>query len=603
MKAGSNDSGSKPMVFLNRFISRASPETALRRAVQLTSEGRFEEAFPLLSLAAKAGMADAEYLVARSYLEGSGVPVAKAEGVRWLRRAASHGYIEAQLLLGVLCLRGLAGIANSNGNASAPRADRLFAVDEPTDPDFAAAAEWALQAAKADSARGQALLGYILSYGPESLRDPDAAHGWYERSAAQGCPEGNLGFALSMASRATVEDAWRKVVWQLCLAARAGLPTALYLLGILTEKGIGLASDPTTAIHLYRHAAEKGHYSAQVRWGVALLEGRHVEQDRDTGESWLRSAALAGDSLAAVLIGNLYVRSNPSPPNYVEAARWYRRAAEAGNKEAARALASLYLTGAGVERNNDDAVRWLRFSAEAGDQTSQVDLANLVLAGAGDAGDPQKVARWFKEAAASNDLFAAFNFGICLSKGLGVKQDEQRAAIWIRRAANGVRDAQYIYGRMLADGRGVAPDLVEARAWLVRASDSGMPDAQVALAEMMVNGRGGPRDVLAARRLFEKAAAQNHSGAMFALGALNSGGHGLPVDRITAQRYFSAAAKLGHGYAQLMLGRYLARGVAGSPNRIEARSWLERALADAQNDLAELSSQPSVGDNRCLPAG
>jgi TPR repeat protein len=63
-----------------------------------------------------------------------------------------------------------------------------------------------------------------------------------------------------------------------------------------------------------------------------------------------------------------------------------------------------------------------------------------------------------------------------------------------------------MYGRMLADGRGVTPDPEAARAWITRASAAGLREAQVALAEMMVNGRGGPRDTAAALELFEKAA-------------------------------------------------------------------------------------------------
>jgi TPR repeat protein len=51
---------------------------------------------------------------------------------------------------------------------------------------------------------------------------------------------------------------------------------------------------------------------------------------------------------------------------------------------------------------------------------------------------------------------------------------------------------------------------------------------------------------------------------------------------------------LGHGHAQLMLGRYLASGAAGKPNPVEARPWLERAIAqgvpDAEADLAELTA-------------
>jgi TPR repeat protein len=55
-----------------------------------------------------------------------------------------------------------------------------------------------------------------------------------------------------------------------------------------------------------------------------------------------------------------------------------------------------------------------------------------------------------------------------------------------------------------------------------------------------------------------------------------------------------AAAESGHGHAQLMLGSYLASGAAGKPNPLEARLWLERAVAqgvpDAETDLAEHAS-------------
>ena len=104
------------------------------------------------------------------------------------------------------------------------------------------------------------------------------------------------------------------------------------------------------------------------------------------------------------------------------------------------------------------------------------------------------------------------------------------------RAADGVPDAQYMYGRMLAEGRGVLPDLQGARAWFARAADADLPDAQVALAEMMVNGRGGPASPAAAKNLFEKAAAKGRSGAKFAFGAMYSGGKNVSIDRGTAQR-------------------------------------------------------------------
>jgi TPR repeat protein len=579
-------------MIVDRLIGLAWPSAALRRAAQLTEQEKPAAAFWLLTRAAMAGLPEAEYRIARAYLEGAGVPASETEAARWLERAASHGWVEAQSMLAALCLRGLTGAINGNAIDDA-RADRLFAGSGPSDPDFESALKWARQAAEAGSHEGQALLGYILAYGPRRMRDAGAAHQWYARSAAAGCPQGHLGYALSLAPHAKDEEARLQVADEVRSAAAAGLPTAIYLLGVLTESGAGVPQDAAAAVEHYCSAAEKGHRAAQVKWGLALIEGRHVNQDLASGELWLRRAALAGDAQAATLVADKYIKG-PMPPNYVEAANWYKRAAEAGDKAGARALASLYLTGAGVMRDDMEAARWLRVSGEAGDQVAQSDLANLVLQGVGAPDDPARVTKWFAQSALAGDLVAAFNLGVCLVKGVGVEPNEQCAAEWVRRAAEGVPDAQFMYGRMLAEGRGVPPDLEMARAWFARAAEAGIPDAQVALAEMMVNGRGGPMLPGTALTLFEGAATKGHAGAMFALGAIYGGGYHLPPDQVSAQKWFRAAAELGHSQAQLMLGRYLAIGVTMEPDQVEACIWLERAVAqgvtEAEADLAEITS-------------
>jgi TPR repeat protein len=215
------------MVVVDRLIGLASPRAALRRSMRLREKGRVAEAFRLLSVAAKAGIADAEYRVARCYLEGAGVPPSRSESARWLARAATHGCIEAQVLLSALCVRGLANMSSSVATAREDRANRLFASDAPADPDFEGARKWAHQAALGGSAEGQALLAYILTSGPEPMRDVEEAHRWYERSAAAGCPQGHLGYALSLARRATDEEGRRQTVEQLRRAAEAELPTAI----------------------------------------------------------------------------------------------------------------------------------------------------------------------------------------------------------------------------------------------------------------------------------------------------------------------------------------------------------------------------------------
>jgi uncharacterized protein len=391
------------MSVVDRIIGFASPAASLRRAIRLSERGRGTEAFPLFAHAAKAGIADAEYRVARCYLEGSGVPPSRAEATRWLKLAATHCWTEAQVLLSVLYIQGWAVEASSDPATSG--AERLFAGDAPSGPDFISAEKWARMASAAGSAEGQALLGYVLTSGPEIMRDLDEAHQLYERSANAGCPQGHLGCALSLTRRARDAKVWRKIAEHLRSASAAGLGSAIYLLAVLTEQGRGVERDVARAAQLLQEAAEKRHRIAQLRWGLKLMEVRDVAKDTAAGESWLRRAAHAGDTEAAAVVGDIYVRSGSLPPNYAEAAIWYRRAAEAGHPAAARALGSLF----GVTQDEEEAARWLRLSAEAGDTASQVDLANLVMRGAGEQEDKAKIASWFAAAAESGDLIAAWD--------------------------------------------------------------------------------------------------------------------------------------------------------------------------------------------------
>ena len=64
------------MGLLDRLPVALSSAAALRRAVRLLDQGNAKQAFPLLSRAARAGIAEAEYRVGRCYLEAVGVPPA-----------------------------------------------------------------------------------------------------------------------------------------------------------------------------------------------------------------------------------------------------------------------------------------------------------------------------------------------------------------------------------------------------------------------------------------------------------------------------------------------------------------------------------------------
>ncbi|TGR74838.1 hypothetical protein EN866_37350, partial [Mesorhizobium sp. M2D.F.Ca.ET.223.01.1.1] len=118
------------MAILDR-LTGLHPALALRRAVRLAESGKLAEAFPLMAIAARAGFPEAEYRVARSYLEGSGVPPSRSEGARWLRLAADHGSADAQALLAALFV---AGLAANEDDAESKSSQRLFEKESPQAP-------------------------------------------------------------------------------------------------------------------------------------------------------------------------------------------------------------------------------------------------------------------------------------------------------------------------------------------------------------------------------------------------------------------------------------------------------------------------------------
>ena len=587
----------------------SSPRSDLRDALALIGEGKRAAAFRKLGNAAQAGIAEAEYQVARSYLEGAGAPGSVLEAKRWLEKAAEQNYVPAQSMLAAFYVQGvpidspdaapglLAGTLSANlfGRAS---------VQSP--PDFDQAAHWAERASQGGSHEAQALLAYLKLNGPPHLRDEKGSEELYAQSAAGNCPQGQLGHSVALLKRAKSNPQFAEAAGFLESAAEAGLGTAQYLLAALYDQGNGVEADPKKAADLMRQAAEKHVRNAMTRYGVFLLNGKGVEADPVMAESWLRRAALAGDGDAAAMVGQLYTKGTASlPANLTEAALWLQRAAESGHANAARALGAMHMTGEGVRKDPAEAAKWFRRAAEAGMVQARYDMAAMVLSRVASPEDARETAEWFRNEADKGDAVAAYNYGVCLADGLGVEKDAAAAARYMLQAAEKVGNAQYWYGRMLREGNGVEKNEEEARAWFLKAAEAGIADGQVALADMHVNGLGGPRDHRAALEWFQRAANQGHVGAMFALGALYGGGHQVMWDRSKAQRWFKAAAERGHPQAMMVLGRYLARGLGGESDKAQARVWFERALAagikDAETELAELPTPPPNDPDQGLP--
>jgi TPR repeat protein len=81
-------------------------------------------------------------------------------------------------------------------------------------------------------------------------------------------------------------------------AASQGLANAQYQLGLLYERGEGVARDQSEAARWYLQAAEQGEIPAQARLGLMYLDGRGVAQDDVRAFAWLDLAAAKLDDQA-----------------------------------------------------------------------------------------------------------------------------------------------------------------------------------------------------------------------------------------------------------------------------------------------------------------
>jgi hypothetical protein len=98
-----------------------------------------------------------------------------------------------------------------------------------------------------------------------------------------------------------------------------------------------------------------------------ILGGQYILFDRANPTTALavwRSAADAGDPTAQTYVGEIYERGLTGAPNPTEAARWYRKAADQGFARAQLLLGNLYEKGQGVQRDPVQALDLYRKAAD-----------------------------------------------------------------------------------------------------------------------------------------------------------------------------------------------------------------------------------------------
>src|SRR4029077_11409576 len=152
------------------------------------------------------------------------------------------------------------------------------------------------------------------------------------------------------------------------------------------------------------------------------------------------------------------------------AREYFRRSADQGYAPAQVVLGFLCDTATTVPASPHNAASWYRKAADGGDSLAQWLSGRLYLNGALPQ-DDFAAEKWLTPAASQDNPFAA-----CLLGRLMLTRDYTKAPRWLRIAAEqGLPQAQNLYAKALAEGRGVAQDRFQAYVWFLVALDAGYP--------------------------------------------------------------------------------------------------------------------------------
>ncbi len=151
----------------------------------------------------------------------------------------------------------------------------------------------------------------------------------------------------------------RLAAWE--QAANSEAEDGLFLVGLCSEFGAGMAKDTERACQLYRQAAVMGHVPSQFALGCQVQETDPTEAAR-----WWWSAAGQEYSPAMVMLGKAYLEGTGVKPDAEKATAWFQRASELGDPSAQCIYGLCLAQGDGVKKDESEAKKWLKEAARAG---------------------------------------------------------------------------------------------------------------------------------------------------------------------------------------------------------------------------------------------
>lgn len=544
----------------------------------------------------------AEYNLGVIYLEGKTNPIDYRKGIDWMMDAAFKGNAYAQYALANIYENGL---SDSQGvSVVAQNHQQALAMFYLAAANHYDQAQYRLAEYLTKENNG------VLSVAARQNRT-NLVNRLFQEAAQSGVADAILPAAFYESMDADPEK--QKVAFSVAEAqARSGNSLAALLLGILYERGIGVAASQADAIYWYQQAALNP--VSKFILGTYSIDGNGVSRDPAQGQSLLQQSADAGfsyanynlaivnknqgapflaeldharqlgNSKAGLLLADYYLVQANDPDKMQQARDIYQHFADKGDRNAQLKLAFLYDRGLGGPANLELAANWYMSSAKQGQAVAQYLLASMYQLGKlGIAPDYEQAKKWYDRSKATYNPAA-----VALGFIFDTVEDNYGAAWDNYQLAASRHDVigQYNLGLIYEEGKGQPVDRLKAQALFQSAADQGYSPAMTQLAGLYFKGIDGQVDEQKALEWYKKSAELGNREANYQLGLLSETGVGITLDFANAVKFYQRAADLGDEKATLALARMYQYGL-GVPKDLEHAAELYRSLAKSNNAYAQ----------------
>lgn len=362
--------------------------------------------------------------------------------------------------------------------------------------------------------------------------------------------------------------------------AEKGNVLAIYEMGYIYQKGIGVDIDLDRAAGFYKDALDRfiwiynnptetddessikddeKRFDIQAylkyRIGKQYYYGLGVEKDLDKAFDNFADSSV-GFSYASYMLGNMYYNGESVEVDKKTALLYYQKSIDQKeNAYASYKIGSIYEQGEGIEKNMDKA-----------DKNYKEAYEGFLLM---EDDNP--------------DANVEYRLGMMNLKGQRVEQNSEQAEFFFKKSAdNGNERAQYQYAKLLLD-KGDIDNTKIAMRMLVRLADKDNVMAQYQVGKLYAEDDRVKDEVKAIKYL--SAAAKENSYAQYTLGKLLSNENSPYHDIKRAMECFEDASLKGNSIAMYQIGKICSNENSGCYDMQKAIHYLTMA-ADKQNNVA-----------------